>query len=180
MPQFDFFIWFSIALSTVATFQVLYYINLYYVLAPFATFQKTLIKLYTLKYIQQNIIKQPLFEYLVLFYFQKIKFKNAVEKKVISSGLLNKNLKIKKKANLFIQKKKNKVLLLKKKTKILILKKKYILFTKFETKIKSSFFANLMFSKRIIKKKKLKKKKTKRKAKKKLLKKIKKKKLKKK
>ncbi len=49
MPQFDFFIWFSLSLSTIFTFQILYYFLLYFILAPFANFQKTLIKLHILQ-----------------------------------------------------------------------------------------------------------------------------------
>jgi len=75
MPQFDFFIWFSLSLGTVLTFQLLYYFILYYILAPFSNLQKTLIKLYTLKQSQKESLQTSLFEQLTKIYFQKIKFK---------------------------------------------------------------------------------------------------------
>lgn len=49
MPQFDIFIWFSLSCWTILSFQILYYTLLYFVLAPFASIQKTLIKLHILK-----------------------------------------------------------------------------------------------------------------------------------
>ncbi len=49
MPQFDFFIWFSLSLWTIISFQILYYFLLYYIIAPFANIQKTLIKLHLLQ-----------------------------------------------------------------------------------------------------------------------------------
>lgn len=48
MPQFDLFIWVSLSFWTIFTFQSLYFVLIYYVLAPFSNIQKTLIKLYTL------------------------------------------------------------------------------------------------------------------------------------
>lgn len=48
MPQFDFFIWFSLSLWTIFSFQILYYFLLYYILAPFSNLQKTLVKLHLL------------------------------------------------------------------------------------------------------------------------------------
>lgn len=73
MPQFDFFIWFSLSLGTIIIFQFLYYFILYYILAPFADLQKTLIKLYLLKQAQFETIS--IFEQATALYFQKIKFK---------------------------------------------------------------------------------------------------------
>lgn len=49
MPQFDFFIWFSLSLSTICIFQILYYFLLYFIIVPFANIQKTLIKLHLLQ-----------------------------------------------------------------------------------------------------------------------------------
>lgn len=49
MPQFDFFIWFSLSLWTIISFQILYYFLLYFIIAPFANIQKTLIKLHLLQ-----------------------------------------------------------------------------------------------------------------------------------
>jgi hypothetical protein len=46
MPQFDFFIWFSLSFWTIFTFQILYYFLLYFIISPFSNIQKTLIKLY--------------------------------------------------------------------------------------------------------------------------------------
>lgn len=102
MPQFDFFIWFSLSLGTVVTFQFLYYIILYYILAPFADLQKTLIKLYSLIQAQQNLSATLLYEYLATIYFQGIKLKPCAyiittvtaKKAVVSKvNLLNVNLK---------------------------------------------------------------------------------------
>lgn len=76
MPQFDFFIWFSLSLGTIITFQFLYYFILYYILAPFADLQKTLIKLYVLKQAQQNLGAISLFEQLFKIYFQNTKLKS--------------------------------------------------------------------------------------------------------
>jgi hypothetical protein len=77
MPQFDFFIWFSLSLGAILTFQFLYYFILYYILAPFADLQKTLIKLYTLKQSQQNLSNLSLFEQLTKIYLQKIKLNQS-------------------------------------------------------------------------------------------------------
>lgn len=49
MPQFDIFIWFSLSFWTIFTFQILYYVLLYFIIAPFANVQKTLIKLHLLQ-----------------------------------------------------------------------------------------------------------------------------------
>lgn len=46
MPQFDFFIWFSLSLWTIFSFQILYYFLLYFIIARFSNIQKTLIKLH--------------------------------------------------------------------------------------------------------------------------------------
>jgi len=48
MPQFDFFIWFSLSLWTIFSFQILYYFLLYFIIARFSSIQKTLIKLHLL------------------------------------------------------------------------------------------------------------------------------------
>lgn len=48
MPQFDFFIWFSLSLWTIFSFQILYYFLVYFIIAPFSNLQKTLIKLHLL------------------------------------------------------------------------------------------------------------------------------------
>ena len=73
MPQFDFFIWISLSFWTILTFQFLYYILLYYILAPFANLQKTLIKLYNLKFLKQEQKNVPLFHQLAKMYFQSLK-----------------------------------------------------------------------------------------------------------
>lgn len=78
MPQFDFFIWFSLSLGTIITFQFLYYFTLYYILAPFADLQKTLIKLYALKQLRETYGKSSPFEYLSATYFQKAKKKYSL------------------------------------------------------------------------------------------------------
>lgn len=54
MPQFDFFIWFSLSLWTICVFQILYYFLLYYILAPYSNIQKTLIKLHLLPNFSSN------------------------------------------------------------------------------------------------------------------------------
>lgn len=61
MPQFDFFIWFSLSLSTIFTFQFLYYFLLYFILAPFSNIQKTLIKLYKSQFFFFNKINSNFF-----------------------------------------------------------------------------------------------------------------------
>lgn len=48
MPQFDFFIWFSLSFWTIFSFQFLYYFLLYFIIARFSNIQKTLIKLHLL------------------------------------------------------------------------------------------------------------------------------------
>lgn len=48
MPQFDLFIWVSLSFWTIFIFQALYFVLIYYILAPFSNIQKTLIKLYLL------------------------------------------------------------------------------------------------------------------------------------
>lgn len=48
MPQFDFFIWFSLSFWTIFSFQILYYFLLYFIIARFSNIQKTLIKLHIL------------------------------------------------------------------------------------------------------------------------------------
>lgn len=87
MPQFDFFIWFSLSLGTVLTFQLLYYFLLYYILAPFANLQKTLVKLYALKQSQQESLQTSLFEQLVKLYFQKVKIKKDLSEISIAKVL---------------------------------------------------------------------------------------------
>ncbi len=68
MPQFDFFIWFSLSLWTIISFQTLYYFLLYYILAPFANIQKTLIKLHLL---QHNSFENKINLNIVNFVFKK-------------------------------------------------------------------------------------------------------------
>lgn len=68
MPQFDFFIWFSLSLWTIISFQILYYFLLYYILAPFANIQKTLIKLHLL---QHNSFENKINLNIVNFVFKK-------------------------------------------------------------------------------------------------------------
>ncbi len=68
MPQFDFFIWFSLSLWTIISFQILYYFLLYYILAPFANIQKTLIKLHLL---QHNPFENKINLNIVNFVFKK-------------------------------------------------------------------------------------------------------------
>lgn len=59
MPQFDFFIWFSLSLWTIFSFQILYYFLLYFIIARFSNFQKTLIKLHLLskKFLNKKNLK---------------------------------------------------------------------------------------------------------------------------
>jgi hypothetical protein len=54
MPQFDFFIWFSLSLWTIFIFQILYYFSLYFIISPFSNIQKTLIKLHLLQIFFSN------------------------------------------------------------------------------------------------------------------------------
>lgn len=74
MPQFDFFIWITISFTTILIFQLIYFIILYFILAPFADFQKTLIKL-NLIVIKKNLPKKKfsLLEFIVKTYFESKK-----------------------------------------------------------------------------------------------------------
>lgn len=49
MPQFDFFFWFSVGFTTILVFQFFYYFLIYFILAPFSSIQKTLVKIYSIK-----------------------------------------------------------------------------------------------------------------------------------
>jgi hypothetical protein len=84
MPQFDFFIWFSLSLSTIATFQILYYFLLYYILAPFAEIQKTLIKLHLLKQLNSNFIQLAPLNYLIKLYFFPFLIQKSLESSFLS------------------------------------------------------------------------------------------------
>jgi len=68
MPQFDFFIWFSLFLWTIIFFQILYYFLLYFIIAPFANIQKTLIKLHLL---QNFFFKNKINLNIINFIFKK-------------------------------------------------------------------------------------------------------------
>jgi hypothetical protein len=68
MPQFDFFIWFSLSLWTIISFQILYYFLLYFIIAPFANIQKTLIKLHLL---QNFFFKNKINLNIINFIFKK-------------------------------------------------------------------------------------------------------------
>lgn len=154
MPQFDFFIWFSLSLSTVLTFQFLYYFILYYILAPFSNLQKTLIKLYTLKQSQKESLQTSLFEQLTKIYFQKIKLKkdlqeNLVDKTIKDKKVENSGLK----AKTFIFKKKTNITFLKKTTTKTTLKKKDIMLKFLEKKLKFPRTSlNFIISKKKVKK----------------------------
>lgn len=126
MPQFDFFIWFSLSLGTVLTFQLLYYFLLYYILAPFANLQKTLVKLYALKQSQQESLQTSLFEQLVKLYFQKVKIKKD-SSEISIAKVLNEKKGENLKSKLPVLKKKVSVVILKKNTKKHSLKKKDII-----------------------------------------------------
>jgi hypothetical protein len=158
MPQFDFFIWFSLSLGTVLTFQLLYYFLLYYILAPFANLQKTLVKLYALKQSQQESLQISLFEQLVKLYFQKVKIKKDSSEVSITKVLSEKkseNLKSK----LPLLKKKVSVIVLKKNTKKNNLKKKDIILQTLGKKLKLSYTPlKFIISKKKVTKKILKKK----------------------
>ncbi len=65
MPQFDFFIWFSLSLWTILIFQKLYYFLLYYIIAPFSNIQKFLIKLYLTSNFESTK-KQSIINFIVL------------------------------------------------------------------------------------------------------------------
>ncbi len=69
MPQFDFFIWFSLSLWTIVSFQILYYFLLYYIIAPFANIQKTLIKLHLL---QSNSFENKINLNIINFIFKRL------------------------------------------------------------------------------------------------------------
>jgi hypothetical protein len=139
MPQFDFFIWFSLSLGTIITFQLLYYFILYYILAPFADLQKTLIKLYSLKQTQQSLSNFSLFEELVVIYFQKNKLKRKIKPVLLETQSLKKDsapklyiIKNNSKKKIIINRQKN--------TKNIILTKKDKFFKKFKKAIPISLF----------------------------------------
>lgn len=155
MPQFDFFIWFSLSLGTILTFQTLYYIFLYYIIAPFSNFQKTLIKLYNLKRLRKLQIQlDSFFDYNTTLYIKKNYLKENCLEEVSSIKTLEKKIENKRsiKKNFVIFKFKNKKIVATK-----FLKKKDLFFSKLLKKLGK----NLKFKKFyiiIIKKKNLKKK----------------------
>jgi hypothetical protein len=135
MPQFDFFIWFSLSLGTVLTFQLLYYFILYYILAPFSNLQKTLIKLYTLKQTQKASLQTSLFEQLTKIYFQKIKLKKDLQEVTSEKTSKEKNESSNLKPKAVVLKKKINLIILKKNTKKNNLKKKDIILKTLEKKL---------------------------------------------
>jgi hypothetical protein len=156
MPQFDFFIWFSLSLGTVLTFQLLYYFLLYYILAPFANLQKTLVKLYALKQSQESL-QTSLFEQLVKLYFQKVKIKKD-STEVSAIKILSKKKSESLKPKLLLLKKKARVIVLKKSTKKNNLKKKDIILQSIGERLNLSYTPlKLIISKKKVTKKLLKK-----------------------
>lgn len=129
MPQFDFFVWFSLSLWTVVSFHIFYFCLLYYVIAPFANLQKTLIKLY---YSYNNRkLDTSIFNNFHNLYFQKIKKENrepslllTVSSKITTNKIKKSNIKAIVKKNFNFLKKKiinnnlRKIFLLKKLQKI--------------------------------------------------------------
>lgn len=111
MPQFDFFVWFSLSLWTVTSFHLFYFCLLYYVIAPFANLQKTLIKLY-FSY-KNRKLDTSIFNNFHNLYFQKIKKENrepsillTVSSKITTNKLKKNNIKIAIKKNFNFFKKK--------------------------------------------------------------------------
>jgi hypothetical protein len=156
MPQFDFFIWFSLSSGTIITFQILYYILLYYILAPFSNLQKTLIKLYHLKQLQKGLVQTSIFEYFIKIYFQNLKKENILN----TTNSLNKaNSKLDLKLKTNIIKKKNILFYQKKNTKNINLKKTDILFKTLEKKFNIFSFYSFILAKKKVQKKKINKKK---------------------
>ncbi len=155
MPQFDFFIWFSLSLGTILTFQLLYYFLLYYIIAPFSNLQKTLIKLYNLKQSQKELLQTSLFEHLTKLYFQRIKLKKDIQDTLQASTDIKekKSSKSEVKAKTNFIKKKISIVYRKKNAKKLTLKKKDILIKNLEKKLNIISSSTFLIYKKVVQKK---------------------------